>query len=78
MPPQVLLVGDSGVGKTCLVMRFISDRFEDHLPATVGEQQLLLPATACCSAHGCGGNAWPVAGRCSRHRSLKKENLQQR
>lgn len=36
-PCQVLLVGDSGVGKTCLVMRFIADKFEDHLPATVGE-----------------------------------------
>lgn len=34
---QVLLIGDSGVGKTCLVMRFISDRFEDHLPSTVGK-----------------------------------------
>eukprot|EP00882_Tetradesmus_deserticola_P008110 GHRQ01008544.1.p1 GENE.GHRQ01008544.1~~GHRQ01008544.1.p1 ORF type:complete len:322 (+),score=172.48 GHRQ01008544.1:488-1453(+) len=33
---KVLLVGDSGVGKTCLVMRFVSDSFEDHLPATVG------------------------------------------
>lgn len=33
---KVLLIGDSGVGKTCLVMRFISDRFEDHLPSTVG------------------------------------------
>lgn len=33
---KVLLVGDSGVGKTCLVMRFIADKFEDHLPATVG------------------------------------------
>eukprot|EP00878_Enallax_costatus_P005971 GHUV01006263.1.p1 GENE.GHUV01006263.1~~GHUV01006263.1.p1 ORF type:complete len:293 (+),score=94.48 GHUV01006263.1:851-1729(+) len=33
---KVLLIGDSGVGKTCLVMRFISDRFEDQLPSTVG------------------------------------------
>jgi len=41
---QVLLVGDSGVGKTCLVMRFISDKFEDTLPSTVGEQQTQNPA----------------------------------
>lgn len=43
---QVLLIGDSGVGKTCLVMRFISDRFEDQLPSTVGEEHA--------STHGAG------------------------
>jgi ATP-dependent Clp protease ATP-binding subunit ClpA len=60
----VLLVGDSGVGKTCLVMRFISDRFEDHLPATVGEQHQLtadrMPAQQSCSL--CGMRHVSVAG----------------
>jgi hypothetical protein len=47
---QVLLVGDSGVGKTCLVMRFISDRFEDRLPATVGELNADAAASSCTAA----------------------------
>lgn len=33
---KVLLVGDSGVGKTALCMRFIADKFEAQLPSTVG------------------------------------------
>ncbi|KAF8058946.1 YPTV3 [Scenedesmus sp. PABB004] len=33
---KVLLIGDSGVGKTCLVTRFIRDSFAEHLPSTVG------------------------------------------
>lgn len=34
---QVLLVGDSGVGKTCLLLRFISNKFEEKMNSTVGE-----------------------------------------
>ena len=33
---KVLMIGDSGVGKTCFLMRFVSDEHRvDHLP-TVG------------------------------------------
>ncbi|GMH32683.1 hypothetical protein BSKO_00517 [Bryopsis sp. KO-2023] len=33
---KILLVGDSGVGKSCLLMRFTTDRFEDGAPSTIG------------------------------------------
>lgn len=33
---KVLLVGDSGVGKSCLLMRFTSDRFDDVTTSTIG------------------------------------------
>jgi hypothetical protein len=34
---KVLLVGDSGVGKTSIVMRAVGGPFNESLPATVGE-----------------------------------------
>jgi GTPase SAR1 family protein len=37
---QVLLVGDSAVGKSCLLMRFTADRFDDVTTSTIGAQQL--------------------------------------
>eukprot|EP00803_Ostreobium_quekettii_P004629 evm.model.scf_672.5 EVM.evm.TU.scf_672.5 scf_672:21350-23358(-) len=33
---KVLLVGDSAVGKSCLLMRFTADRFDDHAASTIG------------------------------------------
>jgi GTP-binding protein EngB required for normal cell division len=35
---QVLLVGDSGVGKSSLLMRFTADTFEDSSAPTIGAQ----------------------------------------
>lgn len=32
---KLLLVGDSGVGKSCLLMRFTQDKFDDLSP-TIG------------------------------------------
>ncbi|KAF8068358.1 YPTV3 [Scenedesmus sp. PABB004] len=33
---KVLLVGDSAVGKSCLLMRFTADRFDDVTTSTIG------------------------------------------
>jgi GTPase SAR1 family protein len=33
---KILLVGDSGVGKSCLLMRFTADRFDDVTTSTIG------------------------------------------
>jgi len=33
---KILLVGDSGVGKSSLLMRFTADQFEDHQVPTIG------------------------------------------
>lgn len=34
---QILLIGDSGVGKSCLLNRFTSDRFDESTTSTIGE-----------------------------------------
>ena len=36
MQEQILLVGDSGVGKSSLLMRFTADQFEDSSAPTIG------------------------------------------
>ena len=33
---QVIIVGDAGVGKTCLSFRFCCGRFPEHTEATIG------------------------------------------
>ncbi|CAB3996907.1 ras-related Rab-31 [Paramuricea clavata] len=33
---KVCLLGDTGVGKSCLVLRFVSDRFDDRSKPTIG------------------------------------------
>ncbi|CDW52282.1 Ras protein Rab 18 [Trichuris trichiura] len=33
---KILLIGDSGVGKSCLFLRFVDDVFSEDLPATIG------------------------------------------
>ncbi|XP_057309056.1 ras-related protein Rab-22A-like [Hydractinia symbiolongicarpus] len=33
---KLCLVGDGGVGKSCLVLRFVSDQFDLHTTATIG------------------------------------------
>ena len=35
---QILLVGDSGVGKSSLLMRFTAGQFEESSVPTIGEQ----------------------------------------
>lgn len=39
---KILLVGDSGVGKSCLLMRFTADRFDDVTTSTIGEGSLTI------------------------------------
>lgn len=38
---QILLVGDSGVGKSSLLMRFTADQFEESSVPTIGKYSLL-------------------------------------
>ncbi len=33
---KVVLIGDSGVGKSCILLRFADDQFKEHFYATVG------------------------------------------
>ena len=33
---KILLVGDSAVGKSCLLMRFTTERFQDDTASTIG------------------------------------------
>jgi hypothetical protein len=46
---QVLLVGDSAVGKSCLLMRFTADRFDEVTTSTIGEpRHMLIASSVCC------------------------------
>ena len=37
---KLLLIGDSGVGKTCIMVRFTEDTFSSTFISTAGERQL--------------------------------------
>ena len=37
---KILILGDSGVGKTCLIFRFIEDIFSDSYISTIGKPWL--------------------------------------
>ena len=42
---KILVLGDSGVGKTCLIRRFTDDDFTDSFLSTIGKVSLFdLPA----------------------------------
>lgn len=48
---KILILGDSGVGKTCLIFRFIEDVFTDSYISTIGKLfrkslQLIFPLWA--------------------------------
>jgi len=50
---QILLVGDSGVGKSSLLMRFTADQFEDSSAPTIGAPAQAPPWGWRCSALTC-------------------------
>ncbi len=33
---KIVLIGDSGVGKSCILMRFADDKFNENFYATIG------------------------------------------
>ena len=33
---KIIVVGDMGVGKTCLILRFADDKFEENTKTTIG------------------------------------------
>ena len=33
---KVILIGDSGVGKSCILLRFADDKFNENFYATIG------------------------------------------
>ena len=39
---KIILVGDSGVGKTCILMRAVNDKYSDKYQATIGFEFLLM------------------------------------
>ena len=39
---KILILGDSGVGKTCLIFRFIEDIFSDSYISTIGKLKFVL------------------------------------
>jgi hypothetical protein len=40
---KLLLIGDSGVGKTCLIIRFAEDNFNSTYISTIGEPTGCIP-----------------------------------
>lgn len=51
---KLLLIGDSGVGKTCVLFRFSDDAFNTTFISTIGQCPLLPPSL---------GVWFPAAGR---------------
>ena len=39
---KIIIVGDSGVGKTCILMRAVNNKFTDRYQATIGFEFLLM------------------------------------
>lgn len=39
---KLLIIGDSGVGKSCILMRFVEDRFSEAFYNTIGVDFVML------------------------------------
>lgn len=44
---KLLLIGDSGVGKTCVLFRFSEDAFNTTFISTIGESELFEHIPTC-------------------------------
>lgn len=58
---KIIFVGDSGVGKTCLIERMFSNRFDSHLPATIGTDQRFKRLRV--DGMNIGVSVWDTAGQ---------------
>uniref|UniRef100_A0A6B2LL89 Uncharacterized protein n=1 Tax=Arcella intermedia TaxID=1963864 RepID=A0A6B2LL89_9EUKA len=59
---KVLMIGDSGVGKTCLMMRFCEDSFADQHISTIGVDFKIRKLTVE-SGEKCKLQIWDTAGQ---------------
>ena len=69
---KVVLLGESGVGKTCIIARFINNTFEDNLISTTGASY--AGKTMTFDEHGGKSikfEIWDTAGQ-EKYRSLTK------
>ncbi|KAJ9529498.1 hypothetical protein QJQ45_013850, partial [Haematococcus lacustris] len=64
---KVLLVGNSGVGKSCILMRFASDRFDEATTSTIGVDFKVKYVTV--NNTKCKLTIWDTAGQ-ERFRTL--------
>jgi len=64
---KVVLLGDTGVGKTCVVVQFVEQKFSPHTPLTIGAS--FLTKTLCLEGSKIRLQLWDTAGQ-ERFRSL--------
>eukprot|EP00879_Flechtneria_rotunda_P003156 GHRR01003378.1.p1 GENE.GHRR01003378.1~~GHRR01003378.1.p1 ORF type:complete len:148 (+),score=24.43 GHRR01003378.1:167-610(+) len=58
---KIIFVGDSGVGKTCLIERMFSNRFDSTLPSTIGTDQRFKRLKV--DGRNVGVSVWDTAGQ---------------
>ena len=72
-PPccKVVLLGDSGVGKTCIISRYISGAFDQNTPSTNGASYASKPITFEKLNKTISLDIWDTAGQ-EKYKSLTK------